>query len=87
MKGQAQKIYKSIVVAKQVTAGTPARAAIDRSYRETQQVLAIAATAGLAPMLLIMFALKNINLAKKEDDKATEVVESNGEKEPTQRGE
>ncbi|KAL6863130.1 hypothetical protein ACO1O0_003374 [Amphichorda felina] len=72
MQDKAQGIYKSIVVAKKFVAGTPARAAIDRSYRETQQVLAIAATAGLAPMLLIMFALRNVKLDKKEDDKPSE---------------
>lgn len=75
MQDKAQGIYKSIVVAKKFVAGTPARAAIDRSYRETQQVLAIAATAGLAPMLLIMFALRNVKLDKKEDDKPSEVGE------------
>ena len=42
------------------------RTAIDLSYRETQQTLAIAATAGLAPMLLIMFALKNVDLSKRQ---------------------
>ena len=73
MRDKAQSIYKSIVVAQKFEAGTPGRTAIDRSYRETQQVLAIAATAGLAPMLLIMFALKNINLAKEEVDELSEV--------------
>lgn len=73
MEGKAQEIYKSIVVAQTFEAGTPARAAIDRSYRETQQVLAIAATAGLAPMLFIMFALKNINLDEEKEDNPPEV--------------
>ena len=67
-------IYKSIVVAQKFAVGTAARAAIDRSYRETQQVLAIAATAGLAPMLLIMFALKNVNLNKEQADEQSGVA-------------
>ena len=76
MKSKAQGIYKSIVVAQKFQAGTPVRAAIDQSYRETQQVLAIAATAGLAPMLLIMFALKNVRLDKKDDERPSEVEET-----------
>lgn len=42
------------------------RSAIDLSYRETQQTLAIAATAALAPMLIVMFALKNVDLSKRQ---------------------
>ncbi|CAI4214135.1 unnamed protein product [Parascedosporium putredinis] len=39
------------------------------AYRETQQKLAIAATAGLAPMIFIMFAMKNVDLAKAQEEK------------------
>jgi hypothetical protein len=52
-KPNAFKIYKSIVVAQKFAKGTPARAAIDQAYRETQRLLAIAATCALAPMLII----------------------------------
>ncbi|ETS85312.1 Siderophore iron transporter mirA [Pestalotiopsis fici W106-1] len=65
-KPQAQAIYKSITVAKKYAQGTIIRAAIDQAYRETQQRLAIAATAALAPMLLIMFFLKNVDLSVKK---------------------
>lgn len=59
-------IFKSIAVARKYEQGTPMRLAIDKSYRETQQILAIAATAALAPMLLIMFALKTVDLSKEQ---------------------
>lgn len=65
-KQQAQAIYKSIVTAKKFAKGSEMRAAIDLSYRETQQTLAIAATAALAPMLFVMFALKNVDLGKRQ---------------------
>lgn len=69
-KAQAMAIYKSIVVAQKFQAGTPARAAINKAYREAQQLLAITATAALAPMLLIMFALKTIDLTEVNDSRA-----------------
>ena len=84
IKDKAAGIYKSIVVAQKFAAGTPARAAIDRSYRETQQVLAIAATAGLAPMLLIMFALKNVNLGKEQTDEQSGVENRTASENDTQ---
>ncbi|KAM5347292.1 hypothetical protein ACJ41O_010297 [Fusarium nematophilum] len=81
-KAQAMKIYKSIVVAQEFAKGTPVRAAIDKSYRETQQLLAIAATAALAPMLLLMFALKPIDLSHVDDAKLAENRSTDGEVEP-----
>lgn len=65
-RSQAQAIYKSITVAKKYAKGTIVRTAIDQAYRETQQRLAIAATAALAPMLLIMFIMKNVDLSAKK---------------------
>jgi len=65
----AQAIYKSIVTAQKYEMGTPVRDAINQAYRETQQKLAIAATAGLAPMIFIMFAMKNVDLAKAQEEK------------------
>lgn len=74
-KSQAQAIYKSITVARKYAKGTAIRSAIDMSYRETQQVLAIAATAGLAPMLIIMFALKNVKLEKDTESEELAAME------------
>lgn len=68
-KSQAQAIYKSITVAQKYSKGTVIRSAIDQSYRETQQILAITATAALAPMLIIMFALKNVDLTKDKEER------------------
>ncbi|KAH8193827.1 hypothetical protein TruAng_012010 [Truncatella angustata] len=67
-KYQAQAIYKSITVAQKYAKGIIIRAAINQSYRETQQILAIASTAVLAPMLVIMFALKNVDLNRDGKD-------------------
>ena len=71
-KPNAFKIYKSIVVAQKFAKGTPVRAAIDQSYRETQRLLAIAATCALAPMLIVMFALKTVDLSKVDEAKINE---------------
>ncbi|KAL3601078.1 hypothetical protein FPOAC2_05332 [Fusarium poae] len=71
-KPNALKIYKSIVVAQTSAKGTPVRAAIDQAYRETQRLLAIAATCALAPMLVVMFALKTVNLTKVDEAKIDE---------------
>ncbi|CAG7563408.1 unnamed protein product [Fusarium equiseti] len=80
-KPNAFKIYKSIVVAQKFAKGTPVRAAIDQSYRETQRLLAIAATCALAPMLIVMFALKTVDLAKIDEAKIDE-NKAAGEVEP-----
>ncbi|KAL4786829.1 major facilitator superfamily domain-containing protein [Aspergillus varians] len=61
-KSQAKAIFGSIVVAKKYQVGTPARVAIDTSYRESQRLLGIAALVSLVPMLGIMFFLKNVKL-------------------------
>ncbi|KAJ5980485.1 hypothetical protein N7481_007783 [Penicillium waksmanii] len=62
LKGQANSIFSSILVAKKYAVGTDARNAIDRSYREPQRLLAIAGLVSLSPMLIVMFLLKNIKL-------------------------
>lgn len=84
-KSQAQAVYKSITVAQKYIKGTIARAAIDKAYQETQQVLAVAATAGLAPMLLIMFVMMNIELSDNttasEDVSQSTVKDREGDKE------
>lgn len=80
-------IYKSIVKAQEFAKGTPIRMATDQAYRETQRLLAIASTSALAPMLLIMFALKTIDLSKVDEsrideNKWTEEVDRTGVDEP-----
>lgn len=67
-KGVAAKVYKSIVVAQKYEKGSVEREAIDRAYRETQRVLAIAATAALAPMVGVMWGLRNVDLGKGEEE-------------------
>ncbi|KAF9630021.1 hypothetical protein BFW01_g202 [Lasiodiplodia theobromae] len=67
-KGVAAKVYKSIVVAQKYQKGSVEREAIDRAYRETQRVLAIAATAALAPMVGVMWGLRNVDLGKEEEE-------------------
>ncbi|RKL00780.1 hypothetical protein BFJ68_g12646 [Fusarium oxysporum] len=81
-KPNAFKIYKSIVVAQKFAKGTPVRAAIDQAYRETQRLLAIAATCSLAPMLIVMFALKAVDLTKVDEAKIEENKSTDGEVEP-----
>lgn len=65
-KDQAQAIFASIVVAQTYAVGSPMRLAIDHAYRDTMRYIAIAATAGLAPMIFIMFLVKNVDLSKKQ---------------------
>ncbi|KAL4930342.1 major facilitator superfamily domain-containing protein [Aspergillus undulatus] len=57
LKDQAQAIFGSIVVAQKYDVATPARDAIDMSYRQSQRLFAIAALAALAPMLIIYVLL------------------------------
>ncbi|KAL6235606.1 hypothetical protein BDW75DRAFT_230215 [Aspergillus navahoensis] len=62
LKDQANSIFGSIVVAQKYEVGTPAREAIDLSYRQAQRLLGIAALAALVPMLGILFLLENVQL-------------------------
>ncbi|KAL5364354.1 major facilitator superfamily domain-containing protein [Aspergillus floccosus] len=66
-KDKAKTIFGSIVVAQKYPQGSPVREAIDRSYRESQRLLAIAALAALVPMLVIMFFLQNVKLDERQD--------------------
>lgn len=66
-KDKAKSIFGSIVVAQKYPQGSPVREAIDRSYRESQRLLAIAALAALAPMLVVMFFLQNVKLDERQD--------------------
>lgn len=65
-KGQANAIFGSIVVAQKYAAGTAERVAIDQAYRETQKLLAIAATCALSPMIIAMWFIKNVELTDEE---------------------
>ncbi|CAG8085779.1 unnamed protein product [Penicillium olsonii] len=62
LKGQAKSIFGSIVVARKYAMGTEAREAINRSYRESQRLLAIAGLVSLSLMLVVMLFLKNVKL-------------------------
>ncbi|KAJ5691990.1 hypothetical protein N7462_001413 [Penicillium macrosclerotiorum] len=62
LKDQANAIFGSIVVAQKYAEGTEARIAIDKSYRESQRLLAIGALVSLSLMLLVMPFLKNVKL-------------------------
>ncbi|EKV09996.1 Siderophore iron transporter mirA [Penicillium digitatum PHI26] len=64
LKGQAKSIFGSIVVARNYAMGTEARDAINRSYRESQRLLAIAGLASLSLMLIVMLFLKNVKLSE-----------------------
>ncbi|KAI0898075.1 MFS general substrate transporter [Annulohypoxylon nitens] len=63
-KSKASSIFGSIVVAQKFAVGSAERIAIDRAYRETQKLLAIAATCVLVPMLVAMWFIKNVDLTK-----------------------
>lgn len=62
LKDQAKSIFGSIVVARKYPMHSEARDAINRSYRESQRLLAIAGISSLALMLVVMFFLENIKL-------------------------
>lgn len=71
-KNQAGAIFKSIVTAQKYAKGTAVRVAIDRSYRESQRLLAIAGVAALAPMLILMWFLKNVHLDEETNEKVAD---------------
>ncbi|UNI13338.1 hypothetical protein JDV02_000092 [Purpureocillium takamizusanense] len=72
-KKNALQIFQSIVVAQKYPAGSPARAAIDQSYRESQRILGIVATCMCAPNLFVMWFMHNVKL-EEEDRKDEEGV-------------
>ena len=72
-------IFQSIVVAQKYPIGTPMRDAVDRSYRESQMILGIVATAMCVPNLVIMLFIKNVPLEKdKEKTEKKEQVATDG---------
>ncbi|KAJ5364887.1 uncharacterized protein N7496_010600 [Penicillium cataractarum] len=73
LKDQANSIFGSIVVARKYAMHSEARDAINRAYRESQRLLAIAGISSLAVMLVVMFFLENIKLDQdKEENKVQE---------------
>ncbi|KAL7625132.1 hypothetical protein AAE478_004346 [Parahypoxylon ruwenzoriense] len=71
-KSKALSIFQSIVVAQKFAVGSAERTAIDLAYRETQKLLAIAATAAVAPSLLAMWFIKNVDLTQNQKEEKQE---------------
>ncbi|OJD16356.1 hypothetical protein AJ78_03455 [Emergomyces pasteurianus Ep9510] len=82
----ATAIFQSIVVAKSSAPGSPIREAVNQSYRESQRMLAIASTCMAAPILILMFFMKNVHLDEM-DEEAKEKERQNkiGEETPEER--
>lgn len=65
-------IFQSIVTAKKYEIGSPVRLAIDRSFRESQMLLAIVATALCVPNLGIMWFMRSIPLENESREEETQ---------------
>lgn len=65
-KSSALSIFQSFVVAQQYEPGTPAREAINRSYRESTRILAIVSTCLCVPNLIFMWFMRNIKLEEED---------------------
>ncbi len=72
-------IFQSIVTAKKYEIGSPVRLAIDRSFRESQMLLAIVATALCVPNLGIMWFMKSISLENENREKVNQELAENEE--------
>lgn len=66
-KDMATKIYKSIVVAQKFKKGTETRDAIARAYSETIQIIGWTGLGIIAPMLVLMWFIKEVKLTDKKD--------------------
>ncbi|KAI1096991.1 MFS general substrate transporter [Rostrohypoxylon terebratum] len=75
-KSKASSIFGSIVVVQNFVVGSAERVAIDRAYRETQKLLAIAATCVLVPMLIAMWFIENVDLTKDQERKGEEETDA-----------
>lgn len=71
---KAKFIFASVVVAQKLAIGTTERQAIDLAYRETQQLLAISATCALAPMVIIIWLVKNVVLVQTQGSSVPELA-------------
>ncbi|EEY21946.1 siderophore iron transporter mirA [Verticillium alfalfae VaMs.102] len=69
-KENSRAIFRSIVAAQSFAIGTPERSAINLSYRQTQQTLAIASLSISIPLLLIMLLIRNVDFVAEEKKKA-----------------
>lgn len=72
-KKNAMAIFRSIVTAQKHVKGTAIRNAIDLSYRQTQQRLAIASLSISVPLLLLMLLSRDVSLGKEDDARKHEV--------------
>lgn len=68
---KASAIFRSIAVAQQYESGSSIRGAINESYRETQQILAIASVSISAPLLIVMLFIRNVKLAEADSERDT----------------
>ncbi|BAO39307.1 Siderophore iron transporter mirA [Kluyveromyces marxianus] len=66
-KKNAKKIFKSIKVAMSYKKHTPTRDAISRAYRETLQIIGYTGLGIIAPMLILMFFVREVKLTDKHD--------------------
>ncbi len=78
-KSKATSIYKSIKVAKSFKKGTPERIAISKAYRETIQIIGYTGLGIIAPMLILMFLIKEVKLTDKRDIYEGDNVEDEAE--------
>lgn len=78
-RSKAMSIFQSIVTAKKYDIGSPVRLAIDRSFRESQMLLAIVATALCVPNLGIMWFMESISLENENREKQSQDLTENGE--------
>ncbi|KAG7124413.1 Siderophore iron transporter mirA like protein [Verticillium longisporum] len=69
-KENSRAIFRSIVAAQSFAIGTPERNAINLSYRQTQQRLAIASLSISIPLLIIMLLIRNVDFVAEEKKKA-----------------
>lgn len=63
----ATRIFQDIRTARGYLPGSPAREAVNRSYNESQMILAIVATCFCVPNLVIMFFMKNLKLGEEDE--------------------
>ncbi|KAM0326973.1 hypothetical protein ACHAQA_006094 [Verticillium albo-atrum] len=72
---EAQKIFGSIVVAQNYTLGTLERDAINESYRETQQTLAIGSLCVGTVLIILAWLVKNVKLGEEDEKRAVQADE------------
>lgn len=66
-KDLAKKIYKSITVAMSYEKGSDIRGGINRAYAETIQIIGWTGLGIIAPMLILMFFIKEVKLSEAKD--------------------